>query len=817
MAIIKLTNNNVEYTGIRLHPEIYYSSSSLGENVTGSMYVSPFRSDTLIKKSATRNIKNRFSDDQIESSLANVYTSDQIEAELNSINSLFGAKQGIDTNNRQIFITKIEQPNEFTTGSMMKNYIKKSLMPTNFHRFQNSNFSYSNYNSLNCFTNNFIPTGSAFLYSNNKFYDLTTEEFSLNFWVNPRYTTSGSNFDAGTIFHMSSSICVSLVTGSNRNENNEIDRFKILLQLSHSANTPPSDINLAPAAVNDDTRIYPNNLVFTSSHSLKKDHWHHVCIQWGPDFNNQTGSIFIDNNETNFYIPSSSIRSPFPIQGLVVGNYFDSSTANLSLLLNSTESETEGYTPKPGTSVFEDDIPPDMFRHPLKAEIHELKLFNFALSEDVIYNNKTERQFVREEGIQSKNRITPVSRVSNSRECLFYLGPYFYPESLSREVLFSPYYNTTKITTNPFNSEFSHRVGGKIINLENFVVDLANECFPRIIGMRVGRLSTDRRDDIQSEDFIYSSGSFVKRNLSILPCDNGLFKPNFSYYNNLTYTSDHNRFKTPTYPVTSSNNDYSIISLENQEDRSVVINNNVIVTEIVPGSSFENLAREIFFGQLGPTPESTSAGQSGALISQGLEVEREFRTDLMYLAQVTRDVSSREVTIFNISNIYYGDRIDPNSFEIFDNNLTGSRGDIKIKLKDNGVGSLYRADAKTKHATWNNVGNIFYEEGLVLIKSPHLSPYCRDKFEMSFKGEQNIHTMILNIPAHKRLFNSSSNPTFEKITPSDNANDEDLHSIYVTTVNIHDNNFNIIMKANFSQPIVKTKDDEFVVRLKEDF
>ena len=95
--------------------------------------------------------------------------------------------------------------------------------------------------------------------------------------------------------------------------------------------------------------------------------------------------------------------------------------------------------------------------------------------------------------------------------------------------------------------------------------------------------------------------------------------------------------------------------------------------------------------------------------------------------------------------------------------------------------------------------------------------YCKDETNLSFKGEQNLHTMVFNIPAYKELFNSSSNPTFVAISPSEGANDEDLSTLYITTVNIHDDNFNIIMKANFSQPIPNTEEDEFIIRLKKDF
>jgi hypothetical protein len=106
---------------------------------------------------------------------------------------------------------------------------------------------------------------------------------------------------------------------------------------------------------------------------------------------------------------------------------------------------------------------------------------------------------------------------------------------------------------------------------------------------------------------------------------------------------------------------------------------------------------------------------------------------------------------------------------------------------------------------------------MVLIKSPHLFYYCKDKTDITFRGEQNIHTMILNVPFEKDSFNSSSNETFKSIAPSYSTFDKSLDSLYITAVNIHDDNFNIIMKAHFAQPILKTEADEFVVRLKMDF
>ena len=77
--------------------------------------------------------------------------------------------------------------------------------------------------------------------------------------------------------------------------------------------------------------------------------------------------------------------------------------------------------------------------------------------------------------------------------------------------------------------------------------------------------------------------------------------------------------------------------------------------------------------------------------------------------------------------------------------------------------------------------------------------------------------MILNIPCPMNKFMSSSNKTYTKIPPDTNPNSKDLSTLYVSNVNIHDENLNVIMKANLAQPIQKTEEDEFIIRLKQDF
>ena len=354
-------------------------------------------------------------------------------------------------------------------------------------------------------------------------------------------------------------------------------------------------------------------------------------------------------------------------------------------------------------------------------------------------------------------------------------------------MLVTPFQKINSTTDDPFNVSFSFGVNGKLINLENFTREFVVGQNPRLVGL-VPQTINRSVQNITADQYVYNSGSIKKRNMTVLPNDNGLFTPNYFVIKNSTESRNTKWFSDPN--VTSGKSpDYSIISLENL----------IPTASLFPG--LVATSGEIFEQIAGSSPENPGVSP-GAVLT---------------IAQRTRDLSSNEVTILDISNLYYGNKIHPTSFQFYEKNLTGSDGRVKITLKDNGRGSLYRADAKTLNAKWNNVGNLLYDEGMAIVKSPHLFFIGKDLLDVSFKGEQNLHTMMIDVPVYTEMFDSSSNPTFTSVTPSAGANDVDIETLYVTTVNIHDDNFNIIMKANFAQPIFKTEEDEFIIRLKEDF
>ena len=306
MSFVKIDNNNFEYTGLKLRPSVTFVSSSVGLGVTGSNFVSPFRSKCLKQLLPSNFDLNNDGRVTLGEALQSIFTSPSFtqyamqnqtltSGSVNNHMITVNSASQIEKNAKVIDMFRFDLPVFFNANRTVKNVVRNVLMPYHQHRYDNCAFTYSNYHTLNFFTSETIPTGSALIYpstedsNGNGVYSLP-ESFSVNFWINPRYTDS--DYKTGTILHISSSIAVSLVSGSSRDAFNKPDNFKLLLQLSQSADKPPSTIDLSAP-----NGSYPNDLIYTSSHSLLKNHWHHVCIQWSNLKNNSSGSIFIDDNE----------------------------------------------------------------------------------------------------------------------------------------------------------------------------------------------------------------------------------------------------------------------------------------------------------------------------------------------------------------------------------------------------------------------------------------------------------------------------------------------------------------------------------------
>lgn len=785
MSFIKLQPENFDTFSLTLRPRAEFVSSSSG--ITGSVRLIE-RPSALLKEEIAAGAERitEFGEgttlefiETVRNSMITSPTERDFNARsyLNLVNSLSVSRK----NDIVIPVQRITQSIDFDQSSFTKSTIKNNLIPQYRSVYTDCDYSYKNYHTINFFTASTVPSDSAIIYPNvNDQYTLT-DAFSFDFYINPRYLTdAGSTFDAGAILHMSSSLCVSLLTGSHKNADGQVDQFRLAVGLKHSANVSPKSINVAQT---NGSRSYPQDLVFVSDDNcLKHNNWHHVSIRWGSSYNNRTGSMTVDSTSTSFYYPSSSIVDAANPDVVILGNQYIGSD-NTEKFFNSIIQYGEGLVQlDAGTS----DPVAFTFASPLNAELHDLKLFNRALT-------NSEVEYYRNHGPEL-----------DSPGLVFYVPPHFTNGSIKTQDCFpAPTFKATSTPYTPFDVNLAFQAQVFSPNLQNFLVDLVNKdtSQPRLYNLTS---SVDLNiADLYAVDHMFRSGSFIKRAYTILPCDNGLFVPNFTVMPTSSIGTTAFETNYTPYKDSAGTPDLTNINLSRM----------VVTSSTSQGEQTVDIIDRTFF--MSPTNylfDTLSSNQGAARNAGDLTVLLSFAGSNKDKA----DTSSNLSTIYQISNLYYGNQIFPESFEISSTALTGSGGKINMTLRDNGHGGLYRADAVTPAPRWATIGNLFYDEGLAIIKTPHLYYFGKDNFSVSFNGSQNIHTYTIDAICPAGEINSSSNPSYLSFPPTNEQNETADSFVYITGINIHDDNFNVIMRANLAQPVLKRPDEEFLFRLKYD-
>jgi hypothetical protein len=453
--------------------------------------------------------------------------------------------------------------------------------------------------------------------------------------------------------------------------------------------------------------------------------------------------------------------------------------------------------------------------HPLKAEVHEVRIFKSYRSHSVI-----------------KRDMTTQFKLP-AQDLIFYLPVHFTPEAPVRDIMQTPFQAFRTSTNDPFNVALSFGVGGKTMNLPNFLREHVQKNYPRLLNLTASVIKSTDTQARTADEWLGSVGAHRKGNYTILPCDNGLFHPTYDPI--LTGSQTKKAVTGSINYVYRDDNGYlrpGLISLRSMvstaslpmnpghllQNPSPVITSSVYITydpvtkeevsrRIAQPSDSEILSakstREKFlFGQLeGAIPEDPGLAP-GSILS---------------VLNRTRDPDSNEVVFFDVSNMFYGNRLSPETISIKDPGLSGTYGSVSITLKDDGYGNIYRHDCLSTPAKWNNVGDVVYDEGIISIKNPILSHFGRKYFEIEFRGEQKVPVLEVTVPCGRNTMNSSSNPNYQPLKPSSEANEHATDFVYISGVNLHDENFNIIGKATFAQPIVKRATDTFMVKLKMDF
>lgn len=833
MSIYDITRDDIETFTVVANPIRSFTTSSAGSS--GGVFVFARRSHSEKEQAPSTAFVDATHDD---SDLASALTAVQEAG--------FTARQASGSFFPQIdsYLTKVTQqvvsPRVRTSIDVVREVPSSTLGPSLLNKLNakdllgpwhrpscpSADWSFANYHSLNFFTASTVDPESAYFYANiaggpahdgyvTGVYALSGA-FTFDFSINPRYQPDADNraFRAGTIYHMSSSYALSLVSGSARDQNGRTVGFRLQLQLSHSADIRPSE------ALHG---AYPHDLVFLSDdNALTHNTWHRCIVRWGTQYvNDGTGSFNIDGvDRGTFVVPSGTIAPrTFPLHGkegpshLFIGNFMEGTNSGsnaVAAVFGETISSAFGVTKLWTQDTFPPAIDVD-FLHPLQAELHDISLW---------------RSYRTDVDIAVSGAIAPAQL---GADAAFYVTPFFRQYSPIRKrvsqyaggpidppvggVYISPYEGHDGTTEDPANALMALSVDGHRVNLENFVFDVASGVHPFAFGtVKIGAVSPPPSGARTANDVLYNMTTTCRRNLAVLPCDDGAWVPNFDLIGSCLTGSRH--------ADGAGRPDSSLVSLVGLVSTSSLMFGPV--TDDASGSQ-----EALVTSMLGITPDAYGAALGPALVSKFAEITKALdagtytpgmhRDVPTFVYHRTRDRSASHVVMFDVSNIFYGTRILPGTLILSEPVSTGSSGLYGITLRDDGQGGIFRADCASAWATWASVGTVFYEEGLIVIRSPLLAMFGKDGFDVSFRGERRVHVMRIDAVAPANQLNSSSNPAYKSLPPSGYANDPDSSFVYVTGINFHDENLNVVARTQLAQPIVKRAGDRIMFKTKIDW
>lgn len=192
--------------------------------------------------------------------------------------------------------------------------------------------------------------------------------------------------------------------------------------------------------------------------------------------------------------------------------------------------------------------------------------------------------------------------------------------------------------------------------------------------------------------------------------------------------------------------------------------------------------------------------------------------------------------VLSVPSGMFGRQIKRGSVRVTDNAFS-SQG-IRRVLVDDGRGGLYvsgsvfhtasMADEEYVGVAWNKVGNVFYNEGLVVIKDPALldvgASWTTDSnspdalIQFSFRGDSRIPVKTLTARIDRGDLNASLNQTFwreeedgSRIPRHQNG------TLYVTTVGIYNSSRELVGVARLAEPLRIRPRDRLSIKLRMDF
>lgn len=195
-----------------------------------------------------------------------------------------------------------------------------------------------------------------------------------------------------------------------------------------------------------------------------------------------------------------------------------------------------------------------------------------------------------------------------------------------------------------------------------------------------------------------------------------------------------------------------------------------------------------------------------------------------------------ELKVIHVPSLFYGRQIATGSVRLTCNSFLSSS--LQRVLVDDGRGNLYLSGSATSSSLdtreeyqgvqWNKVGNVFYSEGLIVIKDPSLlnfgevnvdSPWQNDLLQVSFSGLNSIPTKVFMCRLNGAEANCSFNESFS--TRNENTGKLDIVQekpvTWITSVGIYNKDRKLVAVAKLASPIRNREKDKLNIRLKLDF
>ena len=91
-------------------------------------------------------------------------------------------------------------------------------------------------------------------------------------------------------------------------------------------------------------------------------------------------------------------------------------------------------------------------------------------------------------------------------------------------------------------------------------------------------------------------------------------------------------------------------------------------------------------------------------------------------------------------------------------------------------------------------------------------------YEVTLKSEAFLHIKEVNVPADEGIINNSQNLSYDSnLRHNEAAFNSEESFVYITDINLHDENFNIVSRAKLARPIPKKDSDKMIFKLKMDY